>query len=396
MRVFRFALLIGLVLTGMLASQARAAEWMVGGKTLASAAKSGSETVAGSGPMTFTMGGTLKFECETSTTGSILTGGTGTLSVAFKGCHLPNEICALEPFTVGMSLTLGGAFVQISPGGASFATITFAKTKAEECATPTKTSGDLTGKTAAETDEPGNESIQYPFKFSPAINGLSKVSMRYLTLSATFEGTLNIALSGPNSKLAWGTETTATTKLCKASSGACEPYKLGTALSASLEEGTKEGVKFVFTYKSEKLEPSCLVSTLKGESTNQGSPQVGRVTGLEFSECGGGLCTVSSTGTPWESSVEATTGGNGTLTWRPSFRIKCTGMGEECAYSAEKAVGFSLTGGTPAKLSSAAVPLVGGGKECGTTGAKWEGVAAAGGLIKYKVTSPSPLFVRLL
>ena len=316
--------------------------------------------------------------------------------IEFSGCH--KAACLLEPFTVLAKITLSGIYVQMAPpSGTILATAKFEKDEEEECLLG-GTSWNLTGTTAAETDEPGSEMIEYPFKFSPTINGLSKTGMTFLSKSTSFEGTLNLALSGPNKGKAWGVETTATTKLCKAKTGACEPYKLGTAISAGLEEGTKEGVKFPFLYKGEKLEPSCLVSSLKATSTNQGTPQTGQVTALEFSECGAGLCSVTTQSLPWGLSVQASSEGNGTMSWTPQFRIKCSGMAEECVYAAEKAVTFTVAGGTPAKLTSGAVGMkaaFGGGKECGAT-AQWEGVAAAGGTIKYKITAPSPLFIRLL
>jgi hypothetical protein len=36
----------------------------------------------------------------------------------------------------------------------------------------------------------------------------------------------------------------------------------------------------------------------------------------------------------------------------------------------------------------------GSGEACGEAGAKWEGVAAVEGKILYKITTPSPLFIR--
>ncbi len=336
-------------------------------------------------------------ECKTETKGTLFPGGSGELSVKFNGCH--NGVCALEPFTVPMKLTLSGIYVQaVPPSGTTFTSVIFDK-KEEECGFIPGISWPLTGKTAAETDEPGLESVEYPLAFSSKISGLNKTSMLLFTTKITnFEGALRLALTGANKGKTWGVEATPTTKLCKSQFGSCEPYKLGSIFSAGLEEGTKEGVKFVYTYKGEKLEPACVVSSLKGSNTNQGTPQLGQVTALEFSECGGGLCTILAQGLPWSWSVEASTEGNGTMSWTPTFKIKCLGMAEECIYSAEKAMTFALAGGTPAKLSSPSMGLkaAGGGKECGVSGAKWEGVVAAGGIIKYKLASPSPLFVRVL
>jgi hypothetical protein len=388
-------MIVAMVFLVGLASQARAAEWRVGGAALSKVAKS--ETIAGSGPLSFVSKGGFVFNsCSTESSGTILPGGTGELSVKFSGCH--NEVCSVKPFTVPMKITLSGVYVQAAPpSGTTFTNLIFEKDEEEICLFG-GTSWPLTGTTAAEIDEPGLESVEYPLRFSSTISSLGKTSMSFISKPTNFEGTLKLALSGPNKGKVWGVETTPTTKLCKAKAGECEPYKLGTAISGALEEGTKEGVKFVFTYKGEKLEPSCLASSLKGSSTNQGTPQTGQITALEFSECGGGLCTIAGQGFPWSWSVEALTEGNGTMSWTPTFKIKCLSMAEECVYSAEKAMTFSLTGGAPAKLSSAGVGLkaAGGGKECGASGAKWEGVAAAGGVIKYKITAPSPLFVRLL
>jgi len=192
------------------------------------------------------------------------------------------------------------------------------------------------------------------------------------------------------------------TTLCKVKTGSCEPYALGTKLSAGLENE----VKFVFLHEGEKREPPCKVSTLSGVTTKEGkseTPIIGEITALSFEECGAGLCTITSLNLPYKFEAKATSEGNGTMTWSsggsgsPSFSINCLGL-TKCIYGAAT-MSFSFTGGTPAKLSNSGVALkreTGSEEACGESGAEWKGVAAAEGKIFYKITSPSPLFVRLV
>lgn len=186
--------------------------------------------------------------------------------------------------------------------------------------------------------------------------------------------------------------------LCKVNTDFCEAYVLGTTVSASQEQETK----FVFPYEGEELEPPCRVSTMSGKTTKEGEALVGELTALSFKECGGGLCTVSAQHLPYKTEFKATSEGNGTMTWSsggsgaPAFTIKCLGVAK-CIYGAAE-VALTITGGTPAKLSNSGVALkreAGSEEACGETGAKWEGIAAVEGKVLYKITTPSPLFVRL-
>ena len=104
---------------------------------------------------------------------------------------------------------------------------------------------------------------------------------------------------------------------------------------------------------------------------------------------------------PYKVEWKATSEGNGTMIWSsggsgaPAFAIKCLGLAK-CVYGATE-VALAVTGGTPAKLSGGGVSLKreeGSKEACGEKGAIWEGVAAAEGKIGYKITAPSPLFVR--
>ncbi|HKT82697.1 MAG TPA: hypothetical protein VJQ84_02555 [Solirubrobacterales bacterium] len=373
------------------AAQAHAAEWVIGGTSLSKLAKS--EKVSGSGPMVINASGLL-VECKTTSTGSILEGGTAELSVEFLNCHTPKEICRFKTFTAATKLTLSGTYVSMTPAsGTTFATLTQKEPEEELCGLPPG-GWPLTGSAAAETEEPGLEFSTYPFKFSPAIDGLRGAGMNLFSGSAHFEGTLGLSLAGAHAGSKWAPQYVETAKLCKSNGATCEPYPLGTAISGKLEEG----VKFSFSYEEEKLEPSCLVSAMKGVSSHLGLPQIGEISKIEFSECGGGLCSVSSSGV---STFEAkgTGGGNGTIDLLKgiTFSIKCVGMKQACTYSPTSAH-FIVTGGTPARMSSGPVSMtqVGGGTVCGGASPKWEGVVAAGGNIKYELTAPSPLFIRNL
>ena len=215
------------------------------------------------------------------------------------------------------------------------------------------------------------------------------------------DGEANVSLTGAHKGLNFGISSkneSLSAALCKVKTGSCGAYALGTTVAASQEQETK----FVFPYEGEELEPPCRVSSMSGKTTKEGEVLTGELTALSFKECGGGLCTVSAQHLPYKAEFKATSEGNGTMTWSsggggaPAFTIKCLGVAK-CIYGASE-VAFTITGGTPAKLSNSGVALkreAGSEEACGETGAKWEGVAAVEGKVLYKITTPSPLFVRL-
>jgi len=226
-------------------------------------------------------------------------------------------------------------------------------------------------------------------------------NLKFGAQDATLEGSVWIKLSGAHSGLEWKVveKETISNRLCKVNSEVCEIYPVGTKVTASLE---KE-VKFDFLYEGEELEPPCRVSVIKGATSKAGVPLLGEVSSMIFKECGGGLCTVTAQHLPYKSEFAETGSGNGTMTLssggggQPAFAIKCLGL-TKCIYGA-KALALTLTGGDPAKLSNGGIALEleeGSEGACGASKAKWEGVAAAEGQIKYQVSTPKPLFVKLL
>jgi hypothetical protein len=211
-----------------------------------------------------------------------------------------------------------------------------------------------------------------------------------IRLTGAHEGkTLGVLLDSPPSTM-W----------CKAQTGSCEAYGVGSKLTASLENE----LKFVFPYEGEELEPPCRVSSVGGATTKEGEEILsGELTALTFKECGGGLCTVVAQHLPYKFVSKATVEGNGTMTWSsggggaPGFAIKCLGL-MKCVYGAAEMT-FTITGGSPAKMSNTGVALKreeGSEAACGEAGAKWEGVAGVEGKVLYKITGPSPLFVRII
>ncbi len=160
-------------------------------------------------------------------------------------------------------------------------------------------------------------------------------------------------------------------------------------------------VKFPFVYGGVPKQPACKISTVEGKTTTNGSPLVGELTALTFGECSGGLCNIEALRLPYR--VEMLDGTPDTMTWssggngQPAFRITGCPGAMECTYGVSS-IGFNVTGGGPAKfVKPTSVSL---GKEapplseatCSAT-AKWEGVAGAGGEIKYKFTLPNPLYL---
>ncbi len=251
-----------------------------------------------------------------------------------------------------------------------------------------------------------SQTIQGECKERPTLESLSqgagvKDKLKYGAQEVFLDFTAKVSLSGAHEGLTLGvsSETPSGAQLCKAKTELCEFYALGTTVSASLEQEAK----FVFPYEGEELEPPCRVSTMSGKTTKEGEVLIGELTALSFKECGGGLCTVSAQHLPYKTEFKATSEGNGTMTWSsggggaPAFTIKCLGVAK-CIYGASE-IAFTITGGTPAKLSNSGVALkreAGSEEACGEVGAKWEGIAAVEGKVLYKITSPSPLFVRLI
>jgi hypothetical protein len=344
-----------------------------------------------------------------------------------KGEELPCQVYVSEanpaPHILSTALLLPAELTNGEPALLGEKVVSLVLVKGPECPMPPiPADGSISGELCLKIDnnavEPlvlGSASIQSECKVRPVLESLSQGSgsikdqLKYAAGTGVLDTTSHIFLTGEHKGIPLGVSSEKlpvqpTTQLCKAKEGSCEPYALGTKISANLE---KE-VKFIFFYEGNKLEPPCRISTMSGKTTEEvkkegGGPLIGELTALSFEECGGGLCTVAPQGLPYRFEIKATSEGNGTMTWSnggggsPRFAIECLGM-TKCIYGASSMV-LNITAGSAPKLSNSGVALkreAGSGEACGESGAKWEGIAAVAGKVLYEITAPSPLFVRVI
>lgn len=226
---------------------------------------------------------------------------------------------------------------------------------------------------------------------SEAVSASGSVCLGKGTLSGTF------AISKPKPMFV-AEKIRPSSVFCKKNESPCsagEMVPTGTAVNGEAEAESK----FIFEYSGVKKEPACKVSTFAGTLKQEFGVQRIRLTSYSVKECGGGLCnvTVGSESAIWPT---ATGGGNGTTNWIGTvFQITGCPEAMKCIYGPNTAplneIEFTITGGSPMKLQRGALAMVkktGSDAAC-STNATWEGVAGAGGLIKNKILSPSPLFV---
>jgi hypothetical protein len=142
-----------------------------------------------------------------------------------------------------------------------------------------------------------------------------------------------------------GTATASATTLCKANESKCataNTWPIGTKVVSTLEAGTEAKLEGIITTK-------CKNSEVVGETTKAGSPLIGKVTKVSFTNCTG-CKTVKELHMPYEAKIAATTGGNGTLTTTTggsgspgSVLSECGGPGPCTAESAS--ISLDVTGG---------------------------------------------------
>lgn len=173
-------------------------------------------------------------------------------------------------------------------------------------------------------------------------------------------------------------QTTPPVNLCQKNETPCSAgntYSVPTSLTASLEAGVKARLRVKITEESETTEYTvgCDVSTVEGKVSSAKWPAPGEISVVTFGECGG-ACAVKQVKAPFAASVEATGGGNGTISWAPRIRVRCIGA-YKCTYETGNLT-TSIVGGVPAKLpvSLAINKLVTAESDtkCGSE-AKWEG-----------------------
>jgi hypothetical protein len=198
-----------------------------------------------------------------------------------------------------------------------------------------------------------------------------------------------------------GVSSASATELCSTNTSACTGtmYPAGTAISgtsAKAELKTKGGL----------VNPTvtCTKSTTSGKTTNlgkAGEAVTGVIETLTFEGCtnsvDGKTCTANTTNflepsKPWNASVTASGGGNGTLTvtkgekGNPGGTFNCSSLAApECSYSTEKA-SLTVTGDTPATATAKEIPLK--SVAPSSFGCPPEGFWSA----TYSLT-PSPLFI---
>jgi hypothetical protein len=226
---------------------------------------------------------------------------------------------------------------------------------------------------------------------SEAVSASGSVCLGEGTLSATFE------ISNPKPMFV-AEKIRPEAVFCKIVESPCSTGEMVPLQSAVSGEAEAES-KFIFEYSGVKKEPACKVSTFAGTTKQEFGVMRIALTSQQFKECGGGLCTISagSSSAMWPT---ATGEGNGTTNWIGTvFTITGCPEAMKCIYGPNTAplneIEFTTTGGSPMKVQRSALAMVkktGSDAAC-STNATWEGVAGTGGLIKYKILSPSPFFV---
>jgi hypothetical protein len=165
-------------------------------------------------------------------------------------------------------------------------------------------------------------------------------------------------------------------------------YRVPTLFAAELERATS--ATFAGTPNV-----TCGESWGSGETTLAGTPLIGESSNVNFASCGG-CTTVEAQNLPWVGEVEATGGGNGTITAhgaeKANLSVKLTGCasGATCFYGVESATA-ALEGGESAKFTIVKVLNREAGSNkflCATTNT-FTG--------KYRLTTPTePVFISAL
>lgn len=177
------------------------------------------------------------------------------------------------------------------------------------------------------------------------------------------------------------------TSLCKKNESPCSAgntYSIGTSLKTKLAAGTKT------TFGAGIIEEDCEESEILGETTNSGTPLLGRVTAVLFSFCS---CERAvAVHLPWQLKIEAIGGGDGTLTatsggnGNPGFEVECSGV--KCVYETPK-VSSAFNPGSPALWEVNSKMVLNASKSAFICTFVGEGIW----LGEYQFTAPSPLFI---
>lgn len=182
--------------------------------------------------------------------------------------------------------------------------------------------------------------------------------------------------------------------LCNTNESTCSTehmYSANTAISAHLKAGT------VALLKTNIVNVKCSVSETSGETTaRNGSPLPGLIKSLSFEECetvAGTPCTVTvvhlDATHPYNASIAATGGGNGSLTvtgnslGNPGATVECAKV-INCTFTTASAR-LSVTGGTMAVAKATEVVLSQTGSLCPST-STWNA--------EYEVRTPRTLFIE--
>lgn len=397
-----------LVVAAFGAATAQASEWSIQGKTLAEL-KLKEEKISGSGGTTTfsvpSLSTTIKC-LETKHSGKIFEGGGDEIVTTLSKC----EVVKVPTCKVTEPVTIEAKTQIIAAAGVHYAVIealkegkplTTISLTGAECALPLK--NEVKGSVAASIslEEVKEEPLKFSEELSTKVNsalkaeGKAELKLTYGTKPASLSGEAKLSLSGAHAGELW--QDVVPALLCKKNEPLCEvgeSYGIPTTLKLEVETATK----FVFG----ALEPSCTASVFEGTTTNAGPPLRGTFTTVNFTECVGGLCPVRVIGgTPFSFELFTNDNGNGSMTVNGNgggnitFEVVCGGL--TCQYRTGAAFGFGLFGGagaTPARIFRAApvnLTLVAGAGCAGT--AKWEGVAATGGAIRYNFALPNPMYM---
>jgi hypothetical protein len=259
-------------------------------------------------------------------------GGKGTPSVKFNNC-----------FGLGINCTYGASPLNLHFEGGS----------------PAK----LTAQSVTLTRQEGSSS------FCPATG----------TLEATYE------ITNPKPAYARAGAGVGETVFCKEGGTVCPSkaatYPSGTTITG---ESTESGV-FIREFGGQNI--GCKGSLSLESSAESGKPLFVSIPSMTFSSCKGGCQAVEAQGLPYVGAVEATSGGNGTLTLSTQWTLsKCIGE-VTCPYSVTNAH-YTITGGSAekAKLEGAFTM-----KRTGGNGAYCHDTIEV--VATYYVTSPTPLWV---
>jgi hypothetical protein len=140
--------------------------------------------------------------------------------------------------------------------------------------------------------------------------------------------------------------------LCRANENPCSEanaYRVPTEFAGALERATNAVFSGTPTV-------TCEESWGSGETTVAGTPLIGESNNVNFAACGGGCTTVEARHLPWTGEVEATGGGNGSITAygseKQTLSVKLTNClsGATCFYGVASATA-EIEGGESAKFT---------------------------------------------